>query len=107
MQVTLSNAADILAVFPQLSSNVDEIAREYDYSTHQYVELQNRVIIKKCECPISVSKIILIIVSSGQDTSKRVYSKELLLQGCFFYCVLGFLELTPSLGRTSTSAMQL
>ncbi len=102
MQVTLSNAADILAVFPQLSSNVDEIARE-----GQYVELQNRVIIKKCECPISVSKIILIIVSSGQDTSKRVYSKELLLQGCFFYCILGFLELTPSLGRTSTSAMQL
>ncbi len=96
MQVTLSNAADILAVFPQLSSNVD-------------VELQNRVIIKKCECPISVSKIFLIIVSSGQDTSKRFYSRgdKLLLQGCFFYCILGFLQLTPSLGRTSTSAMQL
>jgi hypothetical protein len=49
VQVALSNAADILAVFPQLSSNVEETSREYDYGTNQYVELQNRVIIKKCE----------------------------------------------------------
>jgi hypothetical protein len=59
VQVTLSNAADILAVFPQLSSNVDATSnREYDHSTNQYAEMQNVVIIKKCERPILNTNIL-------------------------------------------------
>jgi hypothetical protein len=51
MQVTLNNAAEILAVFPELSLNAEEIPMEYDYKTSQHVQLTNQVIIKKCASP--------------------------------------------------------
>ena len=52
VQVTLSNAAEILAVFPELSLKAEEIPTEYDYKTNQHVQLTNQVIIKKCASPI-------------------------------------------------------
>jgi hypothetical protein len=49
VQVTLSNAAEILAVFPQLSHQFEETCREYDFSSSSYAELRNQMIVKKCK----------------------------------------------------------
>lgn len=51
VQVTLNNAAEILAVFPELNLKAEEIPTEYDYKTNQQVQLSNQVIIKKCASP--------------------------------------------------------
>ncbi len=53
VQVTLNDASEILAVFPQLSHQFEENCREYDFCTDQYVESRNQIIIKKCKSPIS------------------------------------------------------
>jgi hypothetical protein len=49
VQVTLQNPEEISAVFPQLSSNIVDICKDYDWSVSQYVELKNQMIVKKCE----------------------------------------------------------
>ena len=48
-KVILSNPAEILAVFPELSSKIEKIPMEYDYRTGQLVELIDQVIVKKCD----------------------------------------------------------
>jgi hypothetical protein len=86
-QVTLSNPAEILAVFPELGSKVDKIPMEYDYRTDQHLELTNQVIIKKCIpymlAYIQLKIIVIIKIISGQDVEIRHYPRgcELLLQG--------------------------
>ena len=59
-KVILSNPAEILAVFPELSSKFDKIPMEYDYRTCQHVELIDQVIIKKCD-PIEHSGLMSMI----------------------------------------------
>ena len=44
MRVNLGSKAEILAVFPHLSCNTDEIPRHCE----GYVKIQNQVVVKKC-----------------------------------------------------------
>jgi hypothetical protein len=85
VQVTLSNAAEILAVFPQLSQ-FEENCREYNYSSSSYVELGNQMIVKKCKSSKSYRVPLcfcLVTSQSGQDVSIRHYMKndKIMLQG--------------------------
>jgi hypothetical protein len=45
VRVNLNSTADILAVFPQLRSNVEEVSIECEES----IEMRNQVVIKKCK----------------------------------------------------------
>ena len=89
-KVILSNPAEILAVFPELSSKFDKIPMEYDYRTGQHVELIDQVIVKKCDpiqsLNIDINDFVINIFLSGQDVEIRHYPRdcELMLQGyCF------------------------
>ncbi len=121
VQVTLNNAAEILAVFPELNLKAEEIPTEYDYKTNQQVQLSNQVIIKKCASPTvsqNYDKLLFFIkITSGQDVEIRHYPRdcELMLQGyaifmtssnsgIFSSLFAAFLSYT--VGRTFTSAMR-
>ena len=45
VQVNLNSTAEILAVFPQLSSNVEAVSIECE----EIIEMRNQVVIKKCK----------------------------------------------------------
>ena len=45
VQVNLNSTAEILAVFPQLSSNVEALSIECE----EIIEMRNQVVIKKCK----------------------------------------------------------